>query len=231
MNTSSSTHPPPSDSHAHTNIPTHTSPCSSASTTECEGPDGVWGVKGREGKGLYFEFRAAEEQLGVVQGGEGVGEGKGPRTTPMTEKISIFVKECRDVSELQTLEEETVKALGHLERSNQEMKELDPEGVDADVQSALEENIISERTKRQRLSAIQARISSLYHHAHAPLPLPHASSRPLPSSMTVPAVGDSSNTITDSNEGATVAADTQRVGERDPVTPTDTEETAKGVHL
>ncbi|EUD65223.1 hypothetical protein C922_04352 [Plasmodium inui San Antonio 1] len=74
------------------------------------------------------------------------------------------VKLPDDVNILKDLEQEIQNSIYHLRRSNDEIKEFDPEGADQDLLMALNENRFSLCRKEERLRIIQDKIQILNPH-------------------------------------------------------------------
>ncbi|KJP87896.1 hypothetical protein AK88_02500 [Plasmodium fragile] len=75
------------------------------------------------------------------------------------------VKLPDDVNILKDLEKEIENSIYHLKRSNDEIKEFDPEGADQDLLMALNENRFSLCRKEERLRIIKDKIQLLEPHA------------------------------------------------------------------
>ncbi|SCM19465.1 conserved Plasmodium protein, unknown function [Plasmodium chabaudi adami] len=66
-----------------------------------------------------------------------------------------------DVNILKDLEKETENSIYHLKRSNEEIKEFDPEGNDKDLFLALNENKFALSRKEERLRLIRSKIQNI----------------------------------------------------------------------
>ncbi|ETB58421.1 hypothetical protein YYC_04026 [Plasmodium yoelii 17X] len=66
-----------------------------------------------------------------------------------------------DINILKDLEKETENSIYHLKRSNEEIKEFDPEGNDEDLFLALNENKFALSRKEERLRLIRSKIQNI----------------------------------------------------------------------
>ncbi|KAL8269952.1 hypothetical protein Esti_006140 [Eimeria stiedai] len=98
-----------------------------------------------------------------------------------------------DMGVLEDAVKEIENAISHLRRSNKEMQEFDPEGVDPDLRDAIAENLEALKKKEERLNHIRRRLAALgarkdacVHNAPAAAA---AADRPMSSSSAPPSHG------------------------------------------